>query len=125
MDEMTDEIYNWAPDLLEETTDDVYSWAPNIFQIVDPIDPEEKNYIGNVIGNRSKEDQIVIVTEAGTTQKEAILEESQQLISEINESAKNLLDIMAISSDTMNEIMLFFGGTFVLDTSVLDSTPLG
>ena len=122
MDEMTDEIYSWAPDLLKETTDDIYSWAPNVFQIVDP---EIKNYIGNVIGNRSMEDQIAIVTEAGTTQKEAILEESQRLISEINESAKNLLDIMAISSDTMNEILLFFGGTFVLDTSVLDSTPLG
>jgi len=123
MDEMTDEIYSWAPDLLKETTDNIYSWAPNIFQII--IDPEDRKYIGNVIGNRSMEDQIAIVTEAGTTQKEAILEESQQLISEINESAKNLLDIMAISSDTMNEIVLFFGGTFVLDASVLDSTPLG
>ena len=123
MDGMTDEIYSWAPDLLKETTDNIYSWAPNIFRIV--IDPEEKKYIGNVIGNRSMEDQIAIVTEAGTMQKEAILEESKQLISEINESAKNLLDIMSISSDTMNEIVLFFGGTFVLDTSVLDSTPLG
>lgn len=122
MDEMTDEIYSWAPDLLKETTDDIYSWAPNIFQIKDQ---KTQSHVGNVIGNRSMEDQIAIVTEAGAMQKEAILEESQQLISEINESAKNLLDIMAISSDAMNEIVLFFGGTFVLDTSVLDSTPLG
>lgn len=107
---------------MDEMTDEIYSWAPTIFQIKDP---ETKNYTGNVIGNRSLEDQIAVVTDAGAKQKEALLEESQQLISEINESAKNLMDIMAISSDTVKEIVLFFGGTFVLGTSVLDTTPLG
>lgn len=107
---------------MDEMTDEIYSWAPTLFQIKDP---DTQDYVGNVIGNRSKEDQISVVTDAGALQKEAILTESQQLISEINESARNLLDIMAISSDTMKEIVLFFGGTFVLGTSVLDSTPLG
>lgn len=121
-DTMEESLQSWTPEEKEALLEDFYSWTPNLFRIKDP---ESQDYIGNMIGNRSKEDQILIVTDEGTVQKEALLEESQQLIAEIDESAKPLVDIMTLSRNAMKEVLLFFGGTFVLDTSVLDGTPLG
>lgn len=121
-DTMEESLQSWTPEEKEALLEDFYSWTPNLFRIKDP---ESQGYIGNMIGNRSKEDQILIVTDEGAVQKEALLEESQQLIAEIDESAKPLIDIMTLSRNTMKEVLLFFGGTFVLDTSVLDGTPLG
>ena len=105
-----------------EIEEDSYLWTPNYFQIKDP---NTESYVGNVIGNRSQEDQILIVSEAGADQKTAILEQSQIHISEIEERSKKFFDIMQLSNDAMKEILLYFGGTFVLDASVLDGTPLG
>lgn len=121
-DTMEESLQSWTPEEKEALLEDFYSWTPNLFRIKDP---ESQDYIGNMIGNRSKEDQILIVTDEGAVQKEALLEESQQLIAEVDESAKPLVDIMTLSRNTMKEVLLFFGGTFVLDTSVLDGTPLG
>lgn len=102
--------------------EEYYSWIPNDVCIKDP---ETNDYLGNVIGSRSKEDQLQIVVDNGTAQKEMIRTESNELISEINERAKKFIDIMAIHKDAMREILLYFGGTFVLNASVLDGTPLG
>lgn len=121
-DTMEESLQSWTPEEKEALLEDFYSWTPNLFRIKDP---ESQDYIGNMIGNRSKEDQILIVTDEGAVQKEALIEESQQLIAEIDESAKPLVDIMTLSRNTMKEVLLFFGGTFILDTSVLDGTPLG
>jgi len=121
-DTMEEGLQNWTPEEKEALLEDFYSWIPNLFRIKDP---ESQDYIGNMIGNRSKEDQILIVTDEGAVQKEALLAESQQLIAEVDESAKPLVDIMTLSRNTMKDVLLFFGGTFVLDTSVLDGTPLG
>lgn len=121
-DTMEESLQSWTPEEKEALLEDFYSWTPNLFRIKDP---ESQDYIGNMIGNRSKEDQILIVTDEGAVQKEALLEESQQLIADVDESAKPLVDIMTLSRNTMKEVLLFFGGTFVLDTSVLDGTPLG
>ncbi len=99
-----------------------YSWTPNYFVIKSP---ETQAYIGNVIGNRSKEDQLQIIFDAGTDQKETMLAESTELISEINEGAKKFIDLTSINKEAMKEILLYFGDMFILNTSALDSTPLG
>jgi hypothetical protein len=106
----------------ETAQEEFYSWTPNYFSIKSP---ETQAYVGNVIGNRSKEDQIQIVLDAGTDQKETMLDESAELISEINERAKKFIDIRSVNKEAMREILLYFGNMFILDASALDSIPLG
>jgi len=102
--------------------EDFYSWNPSYFEIKSP---ETQAYVGNVIGNRSKEDQIQIVLDVGAEQKETMLAESKELISEIDEMSKKFIDIMSINKEAMKEILLYFGNMFILDMSALDSIPLG
>lgn len=89
-----------------ETETFFYSWSPNFLAVKDP---ETLTYSGNVIGNMSKGDRIKIVTDVGAAKKEEILEESAQFIEEIEESSKKLLDILALSDNTMGEIISYFG----------------
>ena len=102
--------------------EEFYSWTPSYFKIKSQ---EPRAYTGNVIGNRSKEDQLQSVFDVGTNQKDTMLAESTELISEIDESTKKFVDLMSVNKEAMKEILLYFGNMFILDTSALDSIPLG
>lgn len=99
-----------------------YAWQPNYFQAKDP---ETLRFFGNVIGNVPAQEQIQTVTDEGARQKEQILELGTAEESEILEMSEKFRHIAKINKDTMKELIAFFGGIFVLDSSMLDGSPLG
>lgn len=99
-----------------------YSWQPNYFQAKNP---ETLRFFGNVIGNVPAQEQIQTVTDEGKRQKNQILETGTAEELEILEMSEKFRHIAKINKDTMKELIAFFGGVFVLDSSMLDGSPLG
>ena len=99
-----------------------YLWSPNF---VKSKNPDTERYFGNVIGNLSKVEQIQEVLDEGARQKADITTIGAERAQEIAELASKYKNIKRLNKDVMKEIVAFFGGVFVLDSSALDSAPLG
>lgn len=99
-----------------------YTWRPNYFQA---RDPETAKFFGNVIGNVPSQEQIWTVSNAGAMQKEEILEVGSAETEDIMQMSEKFRRATKINKDTMKELIAFFGGVFVLDSSMLDGSPLG
>lgn len=102
--------------------DAFYLWHPNYFQA---RNPETLNFFGNVVGNIPVFEQIRVITDEGTRQKEEIEALGISEAADILEQSEKFRHVTKINKDTMKELIAFFGGVFVLDSSMLDGSPLG
>ena len=101
--------------------DSPLTWNPNYFQIKDQ---ETRRYFGNAIGNLSLEEQLKTVTDAGALQKTAIFNAASADILDISERSEKFRHVTRVNKNVMKELVSFFGGVFMLDSSALDTTPI-
>lgn len=99
-----------------------YIWEPNFFQIKKP---DTYGFFGNVIGNVPASEQIQFVSSEGLRQKTEIEELGTASVQDIIELSGKFRYITNLNSSVMKEIIAHFGGVFVLDSSALNSAPLG
>ena len=99
-----------------------YIWTPNFFQAKNP---ETYRYFGNVVGNVPASEQIQFVTNEGLSQKTEIEELGASSVLDIMERSEKFRYVTNLNSSVMKQIIAHFGGVFVLDSSALDSAPLG
>lgn len=109
--------------------DDFYSWQPNKTLI---RDPETNSYIGNVIMDLSKSEQVSIINDVAEEKKREILDASQSWkdrIHTLSTKHVNLVSLIRAMSDGMREE---FGipeeiitSEFTLGVSQFDSGILG
>lgn len=99
-----------------------YLWHPNYFQA---RSPETLKFFGNVIGNIPAAEQIRVVTDEGIRQKEEIETLGNAEAADILEMSEKFRHVSRINTDVMRKIIAFFGRSFILDSSMLDSAPLG
>ena len=115
------EISNPVADInpFSESGADFYTWHPNHFKII------ASEYFGNIIGNIPTSEQIKIVADAGSKQKIEILVLGESEAKDISQRSDKYRMMMSINGNVMKNIITFFGGAFILDSSALDVTPLG
>lgn len=106
----------------ESSDAEYYIWRQNAFQI---LNEENSRYFGNVIGNIPVQELIQEVRNVGDAQKELIVDLGSIETEDIRSNSEKFRTLADINRNTLNSIMDFFGGVFVLDSSRLDNIPLG
>ena len=98
--------------------DDSYTWVPNFLKYKDP---ETKNFLGNVVGNTPLELQLEEINSVGSEQLEAIQAEGELQITAVKTLADKYTAVWNIMNSVTNEILIEFGGSFILEYTALDS----
>ena len=99
-----------------------YVWTPNHLKV---LNLETGKYFGTLIGNVPMFEQIQTVSNEGAKQKTDIIELGTSETTDIMKRSEKFRQVIQLNRNTMKEVVVFFGGVFVLNSSALDGSPLG